>query len=100
MSAACDTPGVTLFKPDVNAGPDSLTVSVHLEDSALAGKLGWAAGVPDAVVMLQRIGEEFHPDSFLTDPTGSVTITGVIPGYYRIAAHRILSGAESAIAGI
>ncbi|UCD24651.1 MAG: hypothetical protein JSW51_01680 [Gemmatimonadota bacterium] len=97
--AACDTPGVTLIEPDVNAGPDSLTFSLHLEDSILADKLGWSAGVPDAVVMLHRIGEEFHPDSFRTDLTGSVTITGVIPGYYRIAAHRVLSGAESATAG-
>ena len=97
--AACDTPGVTLVDPDASATPDSITFIVRLEDSTLAAALGWTGGVPGAVIMLARIGDDFHPDSLLTDSTGSASAQGVLPGFYRVAAHRILSESEAALMG-
>jgi hypothetical protein len=58
---ACYTPGVTLVDSDVSAAPDSVTFIVRLEDSTLAAALGWTGGVPGAVIMLHRIGDDFHP---------------------------------------
>jgi hypothetical protein len=96
---ACDTPGVTLVDPDVSAAPDSVTFIVRLEDSTLVAALGWTGGVPGAVIMLHRIGDDFHPDSLLTDSTGNVSVHGVLPGYYRVAAHRVLSESETTRVG-
>ncbi len=93
--AACDTPGVTLVDPDIATGRDTVTFHVRLEDSALAQALGWTTGVPGALVMLQRIGEDYRPDSLRTDSTGSVSIDDLLPGFYRVAVHRLLSQSET-----
>ena len=87
--AACDTLGVTLLDPNVASRPDTAAIHVRLEDSALARVLGWTAGVPRAVVMLQRIGEDYRPDSMLTDSTGRAYIDDLLPGFYRVAVHRL-----------
>jgi len=95
--AACDTPGVTLVEPDVSTpDPDQVTtIHVMLEDSALAEALGWSQGVPDALVQLHRDVDPFNPDTLYTDSTGHVSVTNMLPGYYRVAAYRILAGEQS-----
>ena len=95
--AACDTPGVTLVDPDVsNPDPDKgTTIHVTLEDSALAAALGWTQGVPNALVQLHRHIDPFKPDTVYTDSTGHVSVTDLLPGFYRVAAYRILAGEQA-----
>ncbi len=94
---ACDTPGVTLVDPDVSTpDPDKATkIHVQLEDSALADALGWSQGVPNALVQLHRIIDPFRPDTVYTDSAGHAYVTDLLPGFYRIAAYRVLTGQES-----
>ena len=97
---ACDTPGVTLVDPDVAGDKDrSLTITVRLEDTVLAQALGWSQGVPDAKVFLMRVGEEFDPITLLTDSTGTAVLESILPGQYRMAAHRLLREDETGPTG-
>ncbi len=93
---ACDTPGVTLVKPDT-ANPDDKGTTIHvtLEDSALAEALGWSQGVPNALVQLHRHIDPFRPDTVYTDSTGHVSVTNLLPGFYRVAAYRVLAAGQS-----
>ena len=98
--AACDTPGVTLVDPDVAGDKDrSLTITVRLEDPVLAQALGWSQGVPDAKVFLMRVGEEFDPITLVTDSTGTAVLESILPGQYRMAAHRMLREDETGPTG-
>ncbi len=97
---ACDTPGVTLVDPDVAGDKDrGLTITVRLEDSTLAQALGWSQGVPDAEVFLMRVGDEFDPITLVTDSTGTAVLESILPGQYRIAAHRVLHDNETGPTG-
>ena len=97
---ACDTPGVTLVDPDLLGGEGrGLTVTVHLEDTTLARALGWSQGVPGAGVFLMRVGDDFDPITLLTDSTGTAYLETALPGQYRMAAHRVLSQAETGPTG-
>ncbi len=99
--AACDTPGVTLIDPDVSDDDDrSLTVTVQLEDTALAQVLAWENGVPEAQVLLNRVGDEFDPIVLQTDSTGTAKLQMLLPGQYRIAAQRVLREDEAGAAGV
>jgi hypothetical protein len=99
MALACDTPGVTLIDPGLNAPPDSVTFVVRLEDSTLAAALGWSDGVPGADVILNRVGDEFNPAVLRTDATGRVRLHNPAPGVNRIAAYRVLSEDETGSTG-
>ena len=94
---ACDTPGVTLVDPDVSTpDPDkATTIHVTLEDSALAEALGWSQGVPNALVQLHRHIDPFRPDTLYTDSTGHVSVMDLLPGFYRVAAYRVLAAGQS-----
>jgi len=56
LFAACDTAGVRFIDPPTDDEPErSVTISVRLEDSALAAALGWEQGVPGALISYYRI---------------------------------------------
>ena len=95
----CDTPGVTLIDPDVAGGPDSVTFHVSLEDTLLARALGWADGVPGAEIQLHRVVDPFQPHVLDTDSAGNAYIWNLLPGLYKVAAYRVLSGEETGPTG-
>ncbi len=95
----CDTPGVTLIDPDVAGGPDSVTFHVSLEDTLLARALGWADGVPGVEIQLHRVVDPFQPHVLDTDSAGNAYISNLLPGLYKIAAYRVLSGEETGPTG-
>ena len=100
MLAACDTPGLTFVDPA--AGPEDApdTVHVQLEDAALAAALGWTEGVPNAQVQVHRFIDPFRPDTLYTDALGYALLPDdLLPGDYRIAALRVLTGEEAAATG-
>ncbi|UCD24653.1 MAG: hypothetical protein JSW51_01690 [Gemmatimonadota bacterium] len=99
VSAACDTPGVTLIDPDVASGPDTVTFHVQLEDSDLAQVLGWDLGVPGAEIQLHRIVDPFQPHVLNTDSAGNAYISNLLPGLYKVAGYRLLSNDETGPTG-
>ena len=93
---ACDTAGVRFIDPPVEDEPErTVTITVRLEDSALAAALGWGEGVPGALISYYRILGESDILTAETDSTGKVRLGGILRGQYRIAAYRALENDET-----
>ena len=94
--AACDTAGVRFIDPPIEDEPErTVTISVRLEDSALAAALGWEDGVPGALISYYRILGESDIQEAETNSAGKVSLGGMLRGQYRIAAYRALENNET-----
>jgi len=76
--------------PAASDSSTGVTFRVTLEDSALAGALGWEEGVPGALISYHRISGEAPIRTAETDSKGSVVLHDMLPGRYRLAAFRVL----------
>ena len=72
----------------------TVTVMVETEASAIAQALGWTAGVPNAEVLIHRIGTDFQWETAVTDAGGTARFPSATRGFYRVAARRVLSEQE------
>jgi hypothetical protein len=90
--SSCES-GTTIVDPDPVEPDPSLVLTVHLEDAALAARMGWTAGVPGAQVWLQL---EREPEvlAFVADSRGVVTVPTSRSAEYLLWAERRLSVAE------
>jgi hypothetical protein len=96
LIAACDVQGVQLVYPEDSDGSDTgFAIHVSLEDTALASALGWEVGVPGATVVIHRYIDPYQPDTFVTDGEGDAPLSGVLPGWYRVAGYRALAPEET-----
>jgi hypothetical protein len=101
LLAGCTAGDVALYEPEGSGLARGLTVKVEPDSTAadIADALGWTDGVPDAEVLVQRIGTEFRWGTALTDPNGLAGFADLIQGTYRLAAYRVLTDDETAQLG-
>lgn len=76
-----------------NAG-FTLTVRADPEDAGVAQQLGWTAGIPGAEVSIAQAGFGGSGQTFTTSATGTIAVTGLQSGSYRVSVRRLFSGAE------
>nr|MBA3406006.1 DUF4876 domain-containing protein [Gemmatimonadaceae bacterium] len=80
--------------PPTGSADFTLTIRPDPEDAGVAQQLGWAAGIPGAEVSIAQAGFGGSGQTFTTSATGTVAITGIQSGSYRVSVRRLLSGAE------
>jgi len=85
--------------PAASDSSTGVTFRVTLEDSALAGALGWEEGVPGALISYHRISGEAPIRTAEADSSGSVVVRDMLPGRYRLAAYRVLQEDETGPTG-
>jgi hypothetical protein len=101
LSQTCNYGEVTVVQPAAAAhGPLSLLLLPDPEDSAVARKVGWSAGVPGAVVTVSPANADTAvgpPIAVLTsDSAGRVSIPDLVDGHYLVEVQRLLTAGEMA----
>ena len=95
---ACDPGGVVLLAPETNGPPPTFSVRAVVDTpwAALADSLGWAVGVPGALVRIHRMDEPYdgYWHTATADSTGVATFGALLPGLYEVEVSRTLSAAE------
>jgi hypothetical protein len=102
MLPACDPGDVVLLAPDESSGdvpPFSVRVVIDTSYTALAGSLGWSAGVAGAAVRVHRMDEPYDHQYWhlaTADSTGLSVFPSLISGLYEVAVRRALGSDERA----
>lgn len=91
----CGGGGRDVVSPPPGSTDFVLTVRATAEDQDVATRLGWTAGIPGADVTLTPVGGGASR-TLTTSSAGTVSISSLAVGKYRISVRRLLSAAEIA----
>jgi len=93
---ACGGGGRDIVEPPPVSGSFVLTVRAADADLSVAEKLGWSAGIPNAEVTLTPTDGSGAPRILTTTAAGTVSISSLPPGKYRVSVRRLLNATEIA----
>ena len=95
IGVGCGGTTEVITPPPPPPTPFVLQFRADAEDAASAEALGWQAGLQDVDLTLQpEDTTKGPPRTFRGTAQGSVTLSDLAPGGYRVEAHRWLSAAE------
>ena len=80
--------------PPVASSGFTLSVRADPADASVTAELGWATGVPGAVVVISPVDSSAPPRSLVTGATGEVTIPDLPAGKYFVSARRVFTNLE------
>lgn len=88
--------GRDIVNPPPPSGNFVLTILASEQDASTAEKLGWTAGIPGAEVTVTPVDGSASPRNLTTSAAGTVSITSLPTGKYRVSVRRLLNAAEIA----
>jgi hypothetical protein len=104
LLAACDPGDVLLLAPETSSPQPTLSIHAVLDTpyAALAGALGWTAGVPAAAVRVHLMTEPYDSGYWhqaTADGTGLAQFSGLLGGLYEVEVTRALTSTEATQTG-
>ncbi len=88
--------GRDIVEPPPPSGNFVLTILASEPDASIAEKLGWTGGIPGAEVTLTPVDGSGSPRNLTTTASGTVSISGLPTGKYRVSVRRLLTPTEIA----
>ncbi len=94
--AACGGGGRDIVEPPPPSGNFVLTILASEQDASTAEKLGWTGGIPGAEVTVTPVDGSAAPRTLTSSAAGTVSISALPAGRYRVSVRRLLTASEIA----